>query len=264
MTKGGSRVGLVNVAALPRSAKLATWGTAWLKDDADLDDVVKRVEGADEPHDAVGVPGTSDHESLTEALTRLRAAGATALRVVLPVPGDPIGLGGPPEFNADAIDAGEALIVDGAAYGLIPDIRAFGPPGDQGYFVTWNCQPAAQPSSTIQLADADQELSLALLSAGDILEKLDVSAWQPEVATLLQDLRSGQIGEPLPRAFSGRAQTTAARGSRVLAIVNFALNDDGGAVSATTAQSRRDALTPLARAARHALVAACNSLAEPR
>jgi hypothetical protein len=233
-------------------------------DDADIDDVVKRVEGIDEPHDAIGIPGTSDHESLSAALLRLRAAGAVAFRVAIPVPGDPTGLGGPPNFNTDALDAGEAVITEGASYGLVPSIRAFGPPGDQGYFVTWNCQAAALPASELQLNDADQDLSKALLGAGDALEKLDVSSWRPEVATLLQDLRSGQIGEPLPRAFSARAQTTAARGARILAIVNFALNDDGGAVSATTAQSRRDTLTPLARAARHALVAACNSLSEPR
>lgn len=232
--------------------------------DADLDDVVKRVEGIDEPHDAVGVPGTSERESLAGTLTGLRAAGADTLRVAIPVPGDPVGLGGPPEFNTEALDAGEAVLVEGASYGLIPDIRAFGPPGDQGHFVTWNCQAAALPTSSPLLGEADQELSMKLLEAGDALEKLDVSAWRPEVATLLDDLRTGQIGEPLPRVFSSQAQTTAARGSRLLAIVNFALNDDGGAVSATTAQSRRDSLTPLARAARHALVAACNSLSSPR
>ena len=40
------------------------------------------------------------------------------------------------------------------------------------------------------------------------------------------------------------------------AIVDLALEDDGGAVTAAEASARVAALTPLARAARHALVAA--------
>lgn len=247
------------MVSLPRSARLAAWATAWLNNDADLDDVVKRVEGIDEPHDSTGVPGTSEAVSLADALFRLRDNGATGFRVSLPVPGDPTGLAGPAEFTADAVDAGEAVVVATANVGLVPDITAFGPPGDQGYFVTWNCQPAALPPPAEQLSDAEHALSEMLLRAGDTLAKLDVSAWKPEVATLLQDLRTGQTGEPLPRSFSSRAQNAAARSARILAIVSFALNDDGGAVSSAAAQSRRDVLTPLSHAARHALIAACNS-----
>lgn len=250
------------MVSLPRSARFATWATAWLNNDADLDDVVKRVEGIDEPHDATGVPGTSDTVSLADALFRLRDHGATGFRLALPVPGDPTGLAGPAEFTADGVDAGEAIVVEATNVGLVPDITSFGPPGDQGYFVTWNCQPAVLPPPPEQLSDAEHALSLELLQAGDTLAKLEVSAWKPEVATLLQDLRTGQTGEPLPRSFSSRAQNTAARSARILAIVSFALNDDGGAVSSAAAQSRREALTPLSHAARHALVAACNSAAE--
>ena len=46
---------------------------------------------------------------LTLALGRLRALGAVGLRVALPVPGHPLGLSGPPEFNARALEAEEAV-----------------------------------------------------------------------------------------------------------------------------------------------------------
>lgn len=247
------------MVSLPRSARLATWATAWLAGEEDLDDVVKRVESIDEPHDAEGVPGTSDTVSLPETLSSLRDAGAAGFRVALPEPGDPTGLAGPPGFNSDALDAGEAVLATGTSYGLVPGVRPFGPPGDQGYFVTWRCQPAIDPPAPQQMSEAEQSLSTALLRAGDALARLDVSAWKPEVATLLQDLRSGQVGEPLPRLYAAKAQTIAARSTRILAIVTFALNDDGSAVTLAAAQSRRDVLTPLATAARHALVAACNN-----
>ncbi len=246
---------------LPRSARLATWGTAWLRREVSADDVVRRVQGDDEPHVVADLPGSAHAEALAEALTLLQDAGTRSLRVALPAPGDPSGLAGPPELTGDAVDAGEAVLAVGAPYALIPDIQAFGPPGDQGHVVTWRCRDAAAPPYGESLPEAQQALANALLEAGDVLTDLDVAAWRPEVATLLSDLRTAQVGEPLPRSFPAQAQALAARSARLLAVVGFALDDDGGAVSAASARSRRDALAPLERAARHALSAACNVLA---
>jgi hypothetical protein len=50
----------------------------------------------------------------------------------------------------------------------------------------------------------------------------------------------------------------AARALQARAIVDLALEDDGGAVSAAEAQARRAALQPLGAAARRGLVAACS------
>jgi hypothetical protein len=49
---------------------------------------------------------------------------------------------------------------------------------------------------------------------------------------------------------------------RCRTIVDLALDDDGGAVSATEADARRAALAPLDHAARRGLVAACSPIAE--
>ncbi|WP_026877045.1 hypothetical protein [Jiangella gansuensis] len=249
------------MVTLPRSARLAAWSAAWLRGDASIDDVVDRVHGDDEPHDAVDIPGTTGAVGLSEALRALRDAGARSLRVALPAPGDPTGLGGPADFNGYAIDAGEAVIADGAPYALVPDVRAFGPPGDQGHFVTWMCRPAEPPPAGPPLAEADRELTSALLAAGSTLTDLDVPSWRPEVEALLGDVRANRESEPLPRGFPAQAQAVAARSVRLLAVVRFALDDDGGAVTAVDAASRRSALTPLERTSRAALAAACNALA---
>lgn len=249
------------MVTLPRSARLAAWGTAWLRNEAGLDDVVDRVRADDEPHDAVDVPGTATATGLSEALLALRDAGATAFLVALPAPGDPTGLGGPADLNGYAVDAGEVVIADGAPYALVPDIRTFGPPGDQGHLVTWMVRSAQPAPLGPSLTDADKELTTALLAAGSTLTDLDVPSWRPEVESLLADIRTNRESDPLPRAFPQQAQAVAARAARLLAVVQFALGDDGGAVTATSAASRRDALTPLERASRSALAAACNALA---
>ncbi|HEX6578270.1 MAG TPA: hypothetical protein VF082_07875 [Jiangellaceae bacterium] len=248
--------------ALPRSARLVVWAGAWLGGMATLDDVILRVHGEDEPHEVVGVPGQTAPGSLASALAALRAIGVRALRVALPRPGDLHGLAGPPQVNADAVAAGEAVLAVGSPTALIPAVRAFGPPGDQGHLVTWSWRDAAPPSATGSLADAERSLSEVLLAAGSTLAGLDVASWRPEFSRLLDDVRSDRTGEPLPRAFPPAAQNVAARAARILAVVEVALSDDGAAVTGGAARARRDALVPLERAARHALVSACNVLAD--
>ena len=76
------------------------------------------------------------------------------------------------------------------------------------------------------------------------------------------DLASGLAGFAMAGAYiallSLLMTTRAARGLQAIAIVDLALEDDGGAVSAAEATAREAALRPLARAGRRALVAACS------
>ncbi|MGH8775530.1 MAG: hypothetical protein ACRDWI_10275 [Jiangellaceae bacterium] len=246
--------------ALPRSARLAAWAAGWLAGEVSLGDVVARVQGDDEPHLVKDVPARSEPTSLATALGDARANGARAMLVALPRPGDPNGLAGPGELTVAAVQAGEAVLALGAPCALVPSVQTFGPPGDQGHLVTWTWHDAVPPHAWPSRADAERELSEAMITAGLALANLDVASWRPEVAQLLDDLRSDQTGEPLPRMFPPPAQALAARAARVLAVVSVALDDDGGAL--TAAATRRAALLPLERAARHALAAACNVLAE--
>lgn len=218
-------------------------------------EVADRVRGDDEPHELVGAPSL---DSLSQVLPFWQKAGAYAVSAALPRPGDPHGLGGPVRLTESAVAAGEAIVAVGAPYALVPRVTPFGPPGDQGHFVEWVWHEANPPPAGPSIAQADRELNEALLAAGRVLADLDVPSWRPEVARLLDDVRAGRASAPLPHGYSREAQALAARAARLWTIAEFALADDGGAVTAADASTRRDSLRDLERAARHALVAACN------
>lgn len=241
--------------SLPRSVRLAAWATMCFAGRCDPYEVADRVRGDDEPHELVGAPSL---DSLSQVLPFWQKAGAYAVSAALPRPGDPHGLGGPVRLTESAVAAGEAIVAVGAPYALVPRVTPFGPPGDQGHFVEWVWHEANPPPAGPSIAQADRELNEALLAAGRVLADLDVPSWRPEVARLLDDVRAGRASAPLPHGYSREAQALAARAARLWTIAEFALADDGGAVTAADASTRRDSLRDLERAARHALVAACN------
>ena len=253
---------LTDMLGLPRSARLAAWAGSWLTGQVTLDDVVARVQGDDEPHTVTDGPPGREVGSLGTALGSLRVHGARAMRVALPRPGDPQGLAGPRQLTVDAVEAGEAVLCVGAEVALIPTIRTFGPPGDEGHLVSWAWRPAHPPPPVPPLPELERTLTEELIATGSTLARLDIAAWRPEVARLLDDIRSGRAADPLPRPFPPAAQALAARSARVLAVVDIALRDEGQALTAASAHARQQALIPLERAARHALAAACNALAD--
>lgn len=228
------------------SVVLAWWGTAWLRGDAVPDLVLDAVIGDDATHAVAGLPGEDGTVTLLGALAALRRAGATAFGCALPAPGDPVGLGGPPSFNAAALDVGEAVVVGGCELGLVPT--------RVGAAVVWETSPAARRPLP-DVGEADRELRRALLESADALAALDVARWRPDVADELIDLRRPQPVAAAP-GVPARCLDLAARGLQALTIVELALADDGGAVTAAEAEQRRAALQPLDRAGRRALVAA--------
>lgn len=231
---------------LPVSVVLAWWGTAWLRGDAVPDLVLDAVIGDDATHAVAGLPGEDGTVTLLGALAALRRSGATALGCALPAPGDPVGLGGPPSFNAAALDVGEAVVVGGCELGLVPT--------RVGAAVVWEASPAGRRPLP-DVGEADRELRRALLESADALAALDVARWRPDVADELIDLRRPQPVAAAP-GVPARCLDLAGRGLQALTIVELALADDGGAVTAAEAEQRRAALQPLDRAGRRALVAA--------
>lgn len=236
---------LAVTAALPVSARLAWWGTAWLRGYVVADLVLDAVLGDDATHAVAGPEGT---DTLVVALGRWRAAGATAIGLSLPVDGDPLGLGGPTVFNAAALEAGEAVVVTGTGTGAVPT--------RVGSAITWTTHHAER-RQVPDIGEADRGLRSALLETADALAALDVARWRPEVADELIDLRRPP---PLdaPAGVPAACAVLAGRGLQALAIVDLALPDDGGAVTAVEVEQRRRALVPLERAGRRALVAACS------
>ena len=229
---------------LPLSGRLAWWLTAWLRGDEVTDHVLDAVTEGDLGHLVVGLPdgGTT----LLDAFVAARRAGADRAGLALPVEGDLLGLGGPRELNAAALDSGEAVVLAGLA--LVPEVV--------GEVVHWRVLPSA-PRQLPDVGEADRAMRAALVDAATVLADLDVARWRPEVADRLMNLRHRPSLEP-PLGVPARCADLAARGLQGWAIVDLALEDDGGALSSYEIGRRRAALAPLERASRRAVVAACS------
>ncbi|GAB2776183.1 hypothetical protein GCM10027073_06190 [Streptomyces chlorus] len=227
------------------------------------------IVGGDAVHRVEGLPGESAPVGLTLALGRLRALGVTGLRIALPTPGHPLGLSGPPEFNARALEAGEAVVGHGVPLGLVPRVREAGPEGDVHVEVVWHCLPVreAPPADVPSLGEAERELAEALREATEVLTRLDVAGSGP-VAEAAIDAYRARV-EPgrqvLAPGYPPRAVRVLELAQRVAALVSLArTNGHGGAVSASEMAARGEALRPVERTARRAQVAAYNSVVEER
>lgn len=240
-------------SALPAAARLAWWGTAWLRGHVVTDLVVDAVIEDDATHTLVGLPGADGTETLVAGLARLRSLGAGVIGAAFPGEGDPAGLGGPAVFNADALEVGEAVVVPDSGIGLVPHRT--------GAAVAWVARPAAR-RQLVDVGEADRGLRSALIASAQALADLDVARWRPEVADRLMNLRHLDV-PAAPAGTPQRCVELAARALQATGIVDLALEDDGGSVTAHEVSSRREALLPLARAGRHALVAACSPEAWP-
>jgi hypothetical protein len=237
------------------SARLAWWGTAWLRGTVVADLAVDAIIGGDATHRVVGLPSTAAPEGLATALGTLRATGVEHLGLAWPAEGDPAGLGGPPELNTAAIEAGEAVV--GGPLGLVPR--------REGAVVFWHAYEA-RPRPLDDVGEADRRLRRALVRTADDLAALDVARWRPEVADKLTDLRRTPRLDA-PPGTPPLCVELAARALLATGIVDLALGrdggDHGGAVTGAQVEARHTALRELATAARHALVAACSPDAWP-
>jgi hypothetical protein len=250
------------------------------------DDAVPAIVGEDTAHRVEGLPGESGPVGLTLALGRLRALGVTGLRVALPAPGHPLGLSGPPEFNARALDAEEAVICQGAALGLVPEVYEAGPEGDVYVEVVWRCLGVreAPPADVPSLGEAERELTEALREATAVLSRLDVAGSGPVAEAAIDAYRDrvagavrsasarggdraadGRVPEVLAPGYPPRAVRVLELAQRVGLLISVAYEKGhGGAVSASQMAARASALRPVERTARRARVAAYNSVVEER
>ncbi|MEV0257907.1 hypothetical protein AB0H82_27065 [Streptomyces sp. NPDC050732] len=253
----------------PRSGRLAAWGNALLAGLVSPDDAVLAMVGEDAVHRVEGLPGESGPVGLTLAMGRLRSLGVTGLRVALPAPGHPLGLSGPPEFNARALEAEEAVVGFGAPYGLVPEVYEAGPDGDVHVEVVWHCLPVreAPPADVPSLGEAERELAEALREATQVLSRLDVAGSGPvaEAALDAYRARAERGRELLAPGYPPRAVRVLELAQRVGLLISLAYeNGHGGAVSASEMAARVQALRPVERTARRAQVAAFNSYVEER
>lgn len=250
---------------VPRSVRLAAWGTAVLRGEVPVKAAVVAVTRDDEPHDVGGdavPPGVLDLSTLLVSL----AQHASSLRVVLPVPGDVLGLPGPATFNTEVIDVGEGVVTDGtdptSALGLVPAVTEFGSVWEPGAMVTWHMHPVAARRVTDwgSLSEAERALRQALLQATDALASLDVARWREDAADRIAAVRDGGLPrDAVPPSSDQRAVRVLATAARVRAIVALASEDDGAAISGWEATQRSQALVGVDGVARRAMAAAVDA-----
>lgn len=251
----------------PRSGRLAAWGNARLAGLVSPDDAALAIVGEDAVHRVADLPGESAPVGLTLALGRLRTLGVTGLRLALPAPGHPLGLSGPPEFNAAALDAREAVVGVGAAVGLIPEVYEAGPEGDVHVEVVWRCRPVreAPPADVPSLGEAERELAEAMREATEVLSRLDVAGSGPvaEATVAAYRARAERGREALAPGYPPRAVRVLELAQRVALLICVAEESGhGAAVSAGEMAARTEALRPVERMARRAVVAAYNAAVE--
>jgi hypothetical protein len=215
------------------------------------DDFSAAVRGSDPQHLVVGWPGVDGALPLVALPGAVQRLGDPRVSLVLPAPGDPLGLAGPAAFTADAVDAGEAVVISGrgGGYGLVPEVDA--------RTVLWTVQ-TAEPAPVLDPAEASRTLRQMLLEATAELVRLDVAHWQPEIPDLLLNLHH-RPALPLPFGTAPSDVETLERAVLCADIVELARADDGGAVSAFEASARTRCLTGLDVAARRAIVACCSA-----
>ncbi|WP_345713704.1 hypothetical protein [Kineococcus glutinatus] len=259
---------------LPRSARLAAWGAAVAGRRAALDRAVAAVQREDEPHTlrwsttAPALPGGASATTLRELLPALPAGSRT--EVVLPAPGDPVGLPGPADVNAEALDAGECVVLEvpGAPqrWALVPAVEVFGSAWEPGVLVEWAVHAALprRAPAVVDLPTAERELRTALTAAVQALAALDVARWRPDAADRIAAVREGGLRpDALPSHHDPRAVRVAQSAAQVMAIVELAGQDDGAAVTGYEVAGRGRALREVADTARRALAAAVNAGSAP-
>jgi hypothetical protein len=255
----------------PRAGRMTAYGNALLGGFVSPDDAVDAIVAGDSAHRMAGLPGEDGVVGATLGLGRLRALGVAGFRLALPVPGHPLGLSGPPEFNARALEAGEAVIAVGAALGLVPEVVETGPRGDTLVEVVWHCLPVrdAPPADVPSLGEAERELAEALREATAALGQLDVAGAGPAARAALDAYRARteRGREVLAPGYPPRAARVLELAQRVGALTAIARagqhsGDNGGALSATQIAARAELLRPVERVARRAQVAAYNAYVE--
>lgn len=257
--------------APPRSALLGCWASAWLAGDATLGDLVARVTAEDDRHEVGGLG--RDALPLGPAVGQLRAAGVTTLRVVLPVPGDVLGLPGPGPFSTAALAASEGLLAlrgDLTGYGLVPTLTVHGSPFDGTVTtVAWTAYALDLPLPDVGpwLAEAEHDLRRGLVEATGELQALDTARWRADLAGALAALRAqsraGIDNDELPHGFSPRAREVLVQARTLATVLHLAGADVGGALDTRVALAREQVLRDLERLVRRARLAAYNSYGRP-
>ena len=253
------------------SATLTVWTSAWLAGAAAPDDVLDALGPWAEAHDVqaadvataaattLAAPGApvSSVAFLLAALRRAvgRTGASGPARLVLPVPGDIRGLPGPGAFSREATAAGEGVLFADAGLGIVPTQVADG-------VLRWTVYAVPDPGPTpefLALAQAERDLRDQVRQSASVLTSLGVARHRPGVREEIAAALRARPRSLWPAGMPGQALRVLQHADEVEAILAAASGDEpGGALSASAATARRDALRPIetaVRVARRAAVA---------
>jgi hypothetical protein len=272
------------------SATFTVWASAWLVGAAAPDDVFDALAPWADAHDvqaadsdtaqltSLPAPG-SPVTSLTFLLATLRRAAASQgaagpARLVLPAPGDVRGLPGPGMFSRAATEAGEGVLFPDLGSGTGLGIAGLGiaGPGIAGLGIVpttvadgvlrWTVYPvpeAGPPPEFVALSQAERDLRDQVRQSASVLTSLGVARHRPGVREEIAAALRARPASLWPAGMPPHALRVLQHADEVEAILAAAKVDEpGGALSASAATARREALRPIettVRIARRAAVA---------
>jgi len=241
----------------PRGGMFVAWTNAWLYGRASLDEADVHTVAGDALHRIVGLESPDDNDpdeplALSIGLSRLRSQGTTSLRLVLPIPGDALGLPGPRDFNEAAIHAREAVIAAGPEpIGFVPAVAS----SPAGTVVRWDVSTINADVSVPRgrVSEYERDLAEAMRDTTATLEMLDLAKDRADLALRLQRIDDEVRHLEFPPTLGPRHRRLISTATRLASILAWAAQDDGAAASSSQAQARTEALAPMAAAARRAL-----------
>lgn len=268
------------------SVSLSVWANAWLAGVAAPDDVLDALSHWAPKHsvaayDSVAaghtglpwpdMPDTGTVGLLQTLRTAAGPASAPPLTVALPVPGDVRGLPAGTQFQRDALEAGEAVIVtsrqSGTAIGLVPDYEyPDDDPDTEPSGLSWTVYSAPGPAAPLHLdlGEAEYAMRSAVRSAAETFSALHADA----VASGIEDPRGlveraveSQRRHPIPPHAPTRALRVLENAANVDAILTVSAElIPSGLTSAADIRAAGDVLRPLAQVVRSARLAAIEAI----
>jgi hypothetical protein len=262
------------------SATFTVWASAWLVGAAAPDDVLDALAPWADAHDVQAADSDTAQltnlpaprapvTSLTFLLAALRRAtagqgAAGPARLVLPAPGDVRGLPGPGVFAAAATAAGEGVLFPDTGSGAGLGIVGLGivPTTVADGVLRWTVYPvpeAGPPPEFVPLSHAERDLRDQVRQSASVLTSLGVARHRPGVREEIAAALRARPQSLWPAGMPPQALRVLQHADEVEAILAAAkIDDPGGALSASTAAARREALRPIetaVRVARRAAVA---------
>lgn len=271
------------------SVSLSVWSNAWLAGHAAPDDVLDALSAWAPCHSVIAYDAVAaGHTGLP--WPDIDAAGAMSLlqtvRTVagrrggeswparpavvpaLPVPGDVRGLAVGTQFQTDALDAGEAVLVSGsgAAVGLVPTFEW--EDGDdqqdtQPPVLSWSVYslPDVPALDHPDLGDAEYALRTAVRSAAEALDGLRLCPGGEDPRAMVEEALAATSHHRIPDHAPSRAVRVLSTAAHVDAIITVSTEMAPiGTQSASEARIADSAMRPLAAVVRSARLAAVTAI----